>query len=103
MRRSIAIGTAAAILGGLLLGWTSFGAAQVTLNVVTAGDTNMHGLQRNVFAPEFEKRNPRVKINAIGGGPGPAGRRGKRDKREAQKERGGGKWAAGVAIVPNML
>jgi len=58
MRTSMTFETAVAILGGLLLGWTSLAAAQVTLNVVTAGDTNMHDLQRNVFAPEFEKRNP---------------------------------------------
>ena len=44
--------TAVAILGGLLPGCTSLAGAQVTLNVVTAGDTNMHDLQRTVLAPE---------------------------------------------------
>ena len=103
MRRSIAIGTAAAILGGLLLGWTSFGAAQVTLNVVTAGDTNMHDLQRNVFAPEFEKRNPSVKINAVGSGPGEAGSRVIVNKLKSQKDAGVAKWDVDVAIVRQIV
>ena len=74
MRRSafLAVVGLAALL---VAGWSGGAAAQVTLNVVTAGDTNMHDLQRNVFGPEFEKRNPGVKINAVGSGPGEAGSR----------------------------
>jgi ABC-type glycerol-3-phosphate transport system substrate-binding protein len=65
MPTSAMFNAAVAILAALVLGWTGLGAAQTTLNVVTAGDTNMHDLQRTVFAPEFEKRHPGVKVNAV--------------------------------------
>jgi len=94
---------AGAILGGLLFGCTSLAGAQVTLNVVTAGDTNMHDLQRNVLAPEFEKRNPGVKINAVGSGPGEAGSRVVVNKLKSQKDAGVAKWDIDVAIVHQIV
>ena len=43
---------------------------KIKLNVVTAGDTNMHELQKDVFGPAFSKQFPNVEINAVGSGPG---------------------------------
>jgi len=103
MWTSMRIETAVTILGGLLLSWTTLAAAQVTLNVVTAGDTNMHDLQRNVFGPEFEKRNPGVKVNAVGSGPGEAGSRVIVNKLKSQKDAGVAKWDVDVAIVHQIV
>src|SRR5215475_10668140 len=94
---------AVAILGGMLLSCVGHADAQVTLNVVTAGDTNMHDLQRTVFAPEFEKRNPGVKVNAVGSGPGEAGSRVIVNKVKSQKEAGVAKWDVDVAIVHQIV
>ncbi|MGH7263631.1 MAG: extracellular solute-binding protein [Candidatus Rokuibacteriota bacterium] len=92
-----------AVLGLLLAGWAAPAGAQVTLNVVTAGDTNMHELQQKVFAPEFEKRNPGVKINAVGSGPGDPGSRVIVNKLKSQKDAGVGKWDVDVAIVHQIV
>ena len=51
MRRSVFL-SKVGLAALLVAGWGTGAAAQVTLNVVTAGDTNMHDLQRNVFGPE---------------------------------------------------
>jgi ABC-type uncharacterized transport system YnjBCD substrate-binding protein len=99
MRRLLALTVAMAT--GLLGGGPA--AAQVSLNVVTAGDTNMHDLQRNVFGPEFEKRNPGVKINAVGSGPGEAGSRVIVTKLKAQKDAGTPRWDMDVAIVHQIV
>jgi ABC-type uncharacterized transport system YnjBCD substrate-binding protein len=103
MRTSMMLTTALTLLGALLLGSTSLAAAQATLNVVTAGDTNMHDLQRNVLGPEFEKRNPGVKINAVGSGPGEAGSRVVVNKLKSQKDAGVAKWDIDVAIVHQIV
>jgi ABC-type uncharacterized transport system YnjBCD substrate-binding protein len=87
----------------LVAGWSGGAAAQVTLNVVTAGDTNMHDLQRNVFGPEFEKRNPGVKINSVGSGPGEAGSRVIVTKVKAQKDANVAKWDVDVAVVHQIV
>lgn len=87
----------------MLAGWASLAGAQVTLNVVTAGDTNMHDLQRNVFAPEFEKRHPGVKINTFGSGPGEPGSRVIVTKLKSQKDAGVAKWDVDVAIVHQIV
>jgi len=102
MRRSafLAVVGLAALL---VAGWSGGAAAQITLNVVTAGDTNMHDLQRNVFGPEFEKRNPGVKINAVGSGPGEAGSRVIVTKVKAQKDANVAKWDVDVAIVHQIV
>jgi ABC-type uncharacterized transport system YnjBCD substrate-binding protein len=102
MRRTVFLAVAGlAVL--LVAGWASGAGAQVTLNVVTAGDTNMHDLQRNVFGPEFEKRNPGVKINAVGSGPGEAGSRVIVTKVKAQKDAHVAKWDIDVAIVHQIV
>src|SRR5262249_53687478 len=81
----------------------SVAAAQTTLNVVTAGGTNMHDLQKSVFAPQFEKKNPGVKVNAIGSGPGEAGSRVIVNKIKSQKDAGVAKWDVDVAIVHQIV
>jgi ABC-type uncharacterized transport system YnjBCD substrate-binding protein len=102
MRRTVVLAVAGlAVL--LVVGWSSGARAQVTLNVVTAGDTNMHDLQRNVFGPEFEKRNPGVKINAVGSGPGEAGSRVIVTKVKAQKDANVAKWDIDVAVVHQIV
>lgn len=103
MRPRVPGGRMLTILVMLVFGWVALGAAQVTLNVVTAGDTNMHDLQRNVFAPEFEKRNPGVKINAVGSGPGDPGSRVIANKLKSQKDAGVAKWDVDVAIVHQIV
>jgi ABC-type uncharacterized transport system YnjBCD substrate-binding protein len=102
MRRSVFL-SMVGLLVALAVGWVAGAAAQVTLNVVTAGDTNMHDLQRNVFGPEFEKRNPGVKINAVGSGPGEAGSRVIVTKMKAQKDANVAKWDVDVAIVHQIV
>jgi len=102
MRRSLfltMVGLAVLLTGG----WVATAAAQVTLNVVTAGDTNMHDLQRNVFGPEFEKRNPGVKINAVGSGPGEAGSRVIVNNIKSQKDANVAKWNVDVAVVHQIV
>src|SRR4030095_9636542 len=76
---------------------------QGALSVVTHGDTNMHALQKNVLGPEFEKRNPGVKINAVGSGPGEAGSRVVVNKLKSQKDAGVAKWDIDVAIVHQIV
>ncbi|PYM18656.1 MAG: ABC transporter substrate-binding protein [Candidatus Rokuibacteriota bacterium] len=95
--------TVATLLVTLALAWPGLSAAQTTLNVVTAGDTNMHDLQRTVFAPEFEKRNPGVKVNAVGSGPGEAGSRVIVNKVKSQKDAGVAKWDVDVAVVHQIV
>jgi len=96
-----------AILG---LGLTNPASAgeKIVLNVVTAGDTNMHELQKSVFGPAFMKQFPNVEINAVGSGPGDPGSRVIFQKLKSQKDAGTAKWDMDVAIVhqsimPDML
>ena len=104
MRPRVPGGRMLGILVISVFGWVGLATAQqVTLNVVTAGDTNMHDLQRNVFAPEFEKRNPGVKINAVGSGPGDPGSRVIANKLKSQKDAGVAKWDIDVAIVHQIV
>lgn len=94
-------------VGGVLalafLGWGWIGPAgaaeKIVLNVVTAGDTNMHELQKNVFGPEFTKLHPNVEINAVGSGPGDPGSRVIFQKLKSEKDAGVAKWDMDVAIV----
>lgn len=81
---------------------------KIVLNVVTAGDTNMHELQKSVFGPAFMKQFPNVEINAVGSGPGDPGSRVIFQKLKSQKDAGTAKWDVDVAIVhqsimPDML
>ncbi len=103
MRTRHAVVRTVGIVVLLVFGWVGFATAQVTINIVTAGDTNMHDLQRTVFAPEFEKRNPGVKVNAVGSGPGEAGSRVIVNKIKSQKDAGVGQWDVDVAIVHQIV
>jgi ABC-type uncharacterized transport system YnjBCD substrate-binding protein len=81
---------------------------KIVLNVVTAGDTNMHELQKSVFGPAFMKQFPNVEVNAVGSGPGDPGSRVIFQKLKSQKDAGTAKWDVDVAIVhqsimPDML
>ncbi|MEO8134899.1 MAG: ABC transporter substrate-binding protein, partial [Betaproteobacteria bacterium] len=57
----------------LLLGFALSAQAQITLNVVSAGDQNMVDYVTNYLGPKFEKLNPGVKVRAVGTGPGDSG------------------------------
>lgn len=98
------------MLGAIGLGILAWGLAgpasageKIVLNVVTAGDTNMHDLQRNIFGPEFMKRNPGVTVNAVGSGPGEPGSRVIFTKLKSQKDAGTAKWDVDVAIVHQIV
>lgn len=103
MRTSFLVMRTVGMLVALIVGWVGVAPAQVTINVVTAGDTNMHDLQRTVFGPEFEKRNPGIKVNAVGSGPGEAGSRVIVNKIKSQKDAGVAKWDVDVAIVHQIV
>ncbi|MFB3819163.1 MAG: extracellular solute-binding protein [Candidatus Methylomirabilales bacterium] len=83
-------------------------ADKIVLNVVTAGDTNMHELQKNVFGPAFGKLHPNIEINAVGSGPGDPGSRVIFQKLKSQKDANAARWDIDVAIIhqsimPDML
>src|SRR4030095_446979 len=62
--------------------------AQVTLNVVTAGDQNMVDYVNNYLGPKFEAANPGVKVRAVGTGPGDSGSQKIYEKLSAQQKAG---------------
>lgn len=74
-------------------------AQQTTLSIATAGDTNMLELQKNIFAPDFIKKFPNVRIVAVGTGPGDPGSRAIHTKLKAQKDAGVAKWDIDMAVV----
>ena len=80
-------------------GWPATRAAQTTLNVVTAGDQNMVDYVNNYLGPQFEKKNPGVKVRAVGTGPGDAGSQKIYEKLSAQQKAGTGTWDVDVAVV----
>lgn len=71
----------------------------VTLNIATAGDTNMEELQRLSVGKDFSTANPGVSINVVGTGPGDAGSQKIYEKLKAQKDAGKTEWDMDVAIV----
>ena len=73
--------------------------AQVTLNVVSAGDQNMVDYVNNYLGPKFEKMNPGVKVRAVGTGPGDGGSQKILEKLEAQQKAGSAAWDTDVAVV----
>lgn len=75
--------------------------AQVTLNVITAGDQNMLDYINDFLAPKFEAKNPGVKVRAVGTGPGDAGSQSVYEKLKAQK--GNDKWDVDVAVVHQFI
>ncbi|QRM31948.1 extracellular solute-binding protein [Microvirga sp. VF16] len=56
-----------------------------TLNVATAGDQNMVDYIKDYLGPLFEKKNPGVKVVAVGTGPGDGGSQKIYEKLSAQK------------------
>ena len=90
-------------LGLSLLAWGLSGQAlageKIVLNVVTAGDTNMHELQKSIFGPAFSKQFPNVEINAVGSGPGDPGSRVIFQKLKSQKDANVAKYDIDVAVV----
>lgn len=72
---------------------------KLTLNIVTAGDTNMEELQNNYVAPIAAEKFPGMTLNVVGAGAGDDGSRKIFDKLKAQKDAGKEKWDMDVAIV----
>jgi ABC-type glycerol-3-phosphate transport system substrate-binding protein len=73
--------------------------AQVTLNVVSAGDQNMVDYVNNYLGPKFEAANPGVKVRAVGTGPGDGGSQKIYEKLSAQQKAGAAAWDVDVAVV----
>jgi ABC-type uncharacterized transport system YnjBCD substrate-binding protein len=101
--RRLMRGLTALGLGLTVLVWGLSGHAlageKIVLNVVTAGDTNMHELQKSVFGPAFSKQFPNVEINAVGSGPGDPGSRVIFQKLKSQKDANVAKYDIDVAVV----
>ena len=99
MKRALSAGLALAILVTLIGACSPGGGGPITLNVATAGDTNMADLQKDVFGPAFTKNNPNVTINVVGTGPGDPGSAAIYTKLKAQKDAGKKNWDIDVAVV----
>lgn len=91
----------AALTAVSLLALSAGANAQVTLNVVTAGDQNMVDYVIDFLGPKFEAKNPGVKVRAIGTGPGDAGSQAVFEKLKAQKSQD--KWDVDVAVVHQVI
>jgi len=100
MRRLLVVLLGMAV-GAMLCGAPCPSAAgeKIVLNVVTAGDTNMHELQKSIFGPAFTKLYPNVEINAVGSGPGDPGSRVIFQKLKSQKDANVAKYDIDVAVV----
>lgn len=68
-----------------------------TLNVVTAGDTNMVDYINDFLAPRFEALHPGVTVRALGTGPGDGGSQAIYEKIAAQS--GAERWDVDVAVL----
>lgn len=68
-----------------------------TLNVVTAGDTNMVDYINDFLAPRFEELHPGVSVRALGTGPGDAGSQAIYEKISAQAD--ADTWDVDVAVI----
>jgi putative spermidine/putrescine transport system substrate-binding protein len=88
---------AGAFAAGLAIG--PAGAQTQTLNVATAGDQNMVDYIKDYLGPMFEKKNPGVKVNAVGTGPGDGGSQKIYEKLDAQKKGGAQKSDFDVVVV----
>ncbi len=73
--------------------------AQTVLNVATAGDQNMVDYTKDYLGPMFEKKNPGVKVVAVGTGPGDGGSQKIYEKLDAQKKGGAAKSDFDVVVV----
>ncbi|WP_079417881.1 extracellular solute-binding protein [Paenibacillus ferrarius] len=74
-------------------------AVKMTLNLATAGDTNMTELQEKYVIPELKKTYADAQVNVVGTGPGDAGSQKIFEKLKAQKDAGKQEWDIDVAIV----
>jgi putative spermidine/putrescine transport system substrate-binding protein len=79
------------------IGWSA--QAQITLNVVSAGDQNMVDYVTNYLGPKFEQLNPGVKVRAVGTGPGDSGSQKIYEKLSAQSKANVKDWDIDVAVV----
>jgi len=73
--------------------------APVTLNIATAGDTNMTEFFQNEIGPAFKEKYPHITLNVVGTGPGDDGSRAVFMKWDAQKSAGTKSWDIDVACV----
>lgn len=71
----------------------------VTVNLVTAGDTNMEELFNKQVAGIAAEKIDGLKLNVVGSGPGDSGSRKIYDKLIAQKQAGKKTWDIDIAIV----
>ncbi|MDO9581872.1 MAG: extracellular solute-binding protein [Desulfomicrobium sp.] len=85
------------VLGAALSAALSLPASAQTLNVVTAGDTNMVDYINDYLGPLFEAQNPGVTVRALGTGPGDGGSQALYEKLSAQK--GNDVWDVDVGVV----
>jgi ABC-type uncharacterized transport system YnjBCD substrate-binding protein len=92
----LTLGLALVLLG--VIG-SALAGEKIVLNVVTAGDTNMHELQKSIFGPEFSKKFPNVEINAVGSGPGDPGSQVIFQKLKSEKDANVAMYDIDVAIV----
>ena len=74
-------------------------AQQQVLNVASAGDQNMVDYVKDYLGPMFEKKNPGVKVNAVGTGPGDAGSQKIYEKLDAQRKGGAPKSDFDVVVI----
>ena len=88
---------AAALAAAFVAASSAF--AQVTLNVISAGDQNMVDYVTNYLGPKFESMNPGVKVRAVGTGPGDSGSQKIYEKLLAQQKAGASTWDVDVAVV----
>ncbi len=88
----------AAFLAALLTATAlSLPASAQTLNVVTAGDTNMVDYINDFLAPRFEEMHPGVTVRALGTGPGDGGSQAIYEKLAAQRD--SDVWDTDVAVI----
>ncbi|NDI34930.1 extracellular solute-binding protein [Chengkuizengella sediminis] len=98
MKHSVKLGSLVFIIFTLLLSACSSGSK--TINVVTAGDTNMVELQTDIVGKEFLASNEEgYELNVVGTGSGDAGSQKIYAKLKAQKDAGKTEWDIDVAIV----
>ena len=99
MKRMLLFTLALVLLSAVFAGNAIWAANPVTLNIATAGDTNMEELQRLHVAPLIAQKYPYLKLNVVGTGPGDDGSRKIFDKLKAQKDAGMKTYDIDVAIV----
>ena len=87
------------LVAPLLLALASGAQAQITLNVVSAGDQNMVDYITNYLGPKFEQMNPGVKVRAVGTGPGDSGSQKIYEKLSAQQKANVKEWDVDVAVI----